>query len=187
MAVDALSSGNSMSSLAQTLFKTVDTNGDNRLSRDEFAAFLEHLVQQVSAASTGGSNLSRALSTTESESASTADYVFAGLPDPSNYRARGYDFDHPDPVHLKPMVSQLLYSGKVAPTHDWVTPDLVAQLNHACGIDANDPNAFRMIDSETLGFSGNEYVHSAPVGYGLLRGDYNPNAAGEFFWGASDV
>ena len=41
---------------------------------------------------------------------------------------------------------------------------------------------YKAIDGETLGY-GNEYVHAAANGYGMLPGTYNPHASGEFFWG----
>jgi hypothetical protein len=64
----------------------------------------------------------------------------------------------------------------VQPTKDWA-PAAAAALNAKYNTDV-----YKVIDGETLGF-GNEYVHSAPNGYGMLPGTYNPSASGEFFWG----
>jgi len=183
---------NNMSTLAQELFKRIDTNGDNRVSREEFQSFLQDFVQHLGHKDEKQTNGVGAITNqngavTNEGLADPSDYIFAGLPSPDDYAARGYDFDHPDPHHLKPIISKLLYSGQVAPTHDWVTPELVARLNEMAGIDPSSPDAFRALDSETIAFSGNEYVHSAPVGHGLLPGQYDPRAAGEFFWGWWDV
>jgi len=183
--------GSGISQLAIDLFKQADANGDNKLSRDEFQNFLKGVLNALQArvasnATSAGGAAAPAFDPLTPNPANPPDYVFAGLPAPADYAARGYDFDNPDPHHLKPVVSELLYSGQVAPTHDWVTPELVSRLNALCGIDPNSPDAFRALDGETLAFSGDEYVHSAPVGYGLQRGQYDPNAAGEFFWGSTN-
>ncbi len=183
-----------ISQIALDLFKQADANGDNRLTRDEFQTFLTSVLEQLqtrtNAHAQGASHAAGAPAAGNPpltpDPASTPNYVFAGLPSPADYAARGYDFNHPDPHHLKPIVSELLSSGQVAPTHDWVTPELVARLNSLCGLDPNSPDAFRAIDGETLAFSGDEFVHSAPVGHGLLPGQYDPNAEGEFFWGSTN-
>jgi len=69
-----------------------------------------------------------------------------------------------------------LRSFQVQPTKDWA-PAAADWLNKQYGT-----NVYYPIDGETLGF-GNEYVHSAPNGYGLPAGTYNPDATGEFFYG----
>jgi hypothetical protein len=43
---------------------------------------------------------------------------------------------------------------------------------------------FHAIDGESLGY-GDEYIHSAPNGFGMVSGTYNPSATGEFLWGAA--
>ncbi len=62
------------------------------------------------------------------------------------------------------------------PTKDWA-PGVAEALNRKY-----NTTVFRAIDGETLGY-GNQYVHSAPNGYGMAPGTYNPHATGEFFWG----
>ena len=69
-----------------------------------------------------------------------------------------------------------LLSNQVQPTSDWA-PGVAAALNRKY-----NTTVFRAIDGETLGY-GNQYVHSAPNGYGMAPGTYNPHATGEFFWG----
>lgn len=182
--------GNHVSQLAQELFKEMDKNGDNKLSKDEFQAFFQNFVQQLGThEQTQHLEIARADAAPDDPAnpANPDDYIYAGLPDAADYAARGYDFDHPDPHHLKPIISKMLHTGEIAPTHDWVTPELVARLNAMAGLDASDPDAFHALDRETIAFSGNEYVHSAPVGHGLLPGQYDPHAKGEFLWGWWDV
>ena len=73
-------------------------------------------------------------------------------------------------------VYHYLVTNKVQPTHDWA-PAAAEALNKKY-----NTTVFKVIDGETLGY-GNEYVHSAPNGYGMRPGTYNTAASGEFFWG----
>lgn len=74
-----------------------------------------------------------------------------------------------------------LASGVVDPNNKNWASQAVAYLN------ATYPQyggGFYVIDGETLGMpGGNDYIHSAPVGYGIARGSYDPNARGEFYYG----
>lgn len=74
-------------------------------------------------------------------------------------------------------VYHYLVTNRVQPTHDWA-PAAAEALNRKY-----NTTVYHAIDGETLGY-GNQYVHSAPNGYGMLPGTYNPHATGEFFWGA---
>lgn len=115
-----------------------------------------------------------------------ANTIFAGLPDPSTYQ--GYDLTKPDPSHLKPLISQWLrqnHGGVTAAlTGKSLTPDMVGGFNKELGLDPNSQDALKFIDGESLGFSGDEFVHGAPVGHGLQRGTYDPSADNEVFWGS---
>lgn len=73
-------------------------------------------------------------------------------------------------------VYHYLVTNRVQPTSDWA-PTVAAALN-----EKYSTTVYRAIDGETLGY-GNQYVHSAPNGYGMAPGTFNPAANGEFFWG----
>jgi len=112
--------------------------------------------------------------------------IFAGLPDPSTYQ--GYDLTHPDPSHLKPVISQWLrenHGGLTdALTGKTLDPSMIAGFNKELGLDPSSGDALKFLDSESLGYSGDEFVHGAPVGHGLLPGQYDPSADSEVFWGS---
>lgn len=115
-----------------------------------------------------------------------ANTIFAGLPDPSTYQ--GYDPNKPDPSHLKPLISDWLrqnHGGLTsALTGQSLTPDMIGGFNKELGLDPSSGDALKFIDGESLGFSGDEFVHGAPVGHGLQRGTYDPAADNEVFWGS---
>ena len=86
-----------------------------------------------------------------------------------------------DPANVAKNAKYLVYNyfleNKTQPTKDWA-PAAAQALNQRYGT-----KIFHAIDGETLGY-GDEYVHSAPNGYGMQRGTFNPSATGELFWGA---
>ncbi len=78
-----------------------------------------------------------------------------------------------------------------ATSHAASLDSLIDQLTDR--VDANkdgkisyDTTVFKVIAGKTLGY-GDEYVHSAPNGYGMAPGTFNPNATGEFCWGCMDT
>jgi hypothetical protein len=92
------------------------------------------------------------------------------------------DLTNTDPANVSKNAKYLVYNyfleNKTQPTNDWA-PGAAAALNARY-----NTNIFHAIDGETLGY-GDEYVHSAPNGYGMPRGTYNPDATGELFWGST--
>ena len=87
-----------------------------------------------------------------------------------------------DPANLTKNAKYLVYNylleHRTQPTKTWA-PDAAAALN-----ERYRTNLFHAIDGETLGY-GDEFVHSAPNGYGMPAGTYDPSAAGELFWGST--
>lgn len=92
------------------------------------------------------------------------------------------DLTSTDPASVSKNAKYLVYNyflaNKTEPTNDWA-PGAAAALNAEY-----KTNIFHAIDGETLGY-GDEYVHSAPNGYGMPAGTFNPSARGELFWGAT--
>jgi hypothetical protein len=102
---------------------------------------------------------------------------------PQNHRdITPADLASQDPATVSKNAKYLVYNyflaNQTQPTNDWA-PTAATALNTQYGT-----NIFHAIDGETLGY-GDEYVHSAPNGYGMPQGTYNPNATGELFWGAT--
>jgi hypothetical protein len=86
--------------------------------------------------------------------------------------------DLADPKNAKYAVYNYFLANQTQPTKDWA-PGAADALNAMYNTDI-----YHAIDGETLGY-GDEYVHSAPNGYGMQRGTYNPDATGELFWGST--
>jgi hypothetical protein len=102
---------------------------------------------------------------------------------PQNHRdITPAELNSTDPANVSKNAKYLVYNyfleNKTQPTQTWA-PDAAAALNARY-----NTNIFHAIDGETLGY-GDEYVHSAPNGYGMPRGTYNPDATGELFWGST--
>jgi hypothetical protein len=189
MSGTSILSGLSTADLSGALFHALDRNGDQRLSGDEFKAFLERFIAQL----TGGretpgvapqaSDDSRTPTVTPPPSQPATIQQF--IPLPSRYVFAGFD-----------------PGAHIGETPTVVTPKYavyteLAKLSAQPGFDiknfaqqaADDLNAmfnttqFQAADGETLVY-GDEYVHGAPTGYGLPRETaYDPTAPGEFFWG----
>lgn len=126
----------------------------------------------------------------DSEGAAEVDDL-AGLPDvPSKgYTVGNYTYAGFEPRSVnrnltetdvakagKDWVYRYLLNNNINPNTDWAAA-AAAALNAKYGV-----NVFYASDSVTLVY-GDEYVHSAPNGYGLRSNQYDPNAQGEFFWG----
>lgn len=104
---------------------------------------------------------------------------------PGNYVYAGFDPSNPGyanvgPGSYKGGVYSYLTQNNINPNDpNWATAAASA-LNSKY-----NTQAFNALDGQTLGYE-DEYVHSAPVGYGLPAGyGYDPNAQGEFFWGST--
>lgn len=180
--------------LVQRIVDRIDGNDDGQISRAEFGDFLTRLVTafRPTGAPTAAPMSIDALGTHAAD-ANEGDFppsmwtddnapygvTFAGF-SPQNHRHLTLaDLGIPGKAE-KYAVYHYLVTNKIQPTSDWA-PAAAEALNTKY-----NTNVYRAIDGETLGY-GYEYVHSAPNGYGMLRGTYNPNATGEFFWGTTEA
>jgi len=181
-------STDSMETLVRELSAKVDANNDGQVSTGEFGAFLRTLLSGVAGASDRGASLSAALTgvdangdAIEAPASTWTDnncqngITFAGFSPQNHTDLVPADYLIPGKAE-KYAVYSYLVANKIQPTGDWA-PGVAAALNRKY-----NTTLYRAIDGETLGYF-NEYVHSAPNGYGIPAGTYNPNATGEFFWG----
>jgi len=190
-ALGSLSGSNgNVSQLAQQLATTIDTNHDNQISFDEFSTFLTQVLQglqgldaskpSAAAAATNGKTSVLPLESEVSPNQWTdnnAPYgvTFAGF-SPQNHTELSLA-DLKLAKNAKYAAYNYLLSNHISADQNWA-PIAADILNKQTG-----STIFEAIDGETLGF-GDEFIHSAPNGYGMASGTYNPAAAGEFFWGA---
>jgi hypothetical protein len=170
--------------MLRQLVERIDQDKNGQISTEEFGTFLTGLLK---ASGQSAARLSAALdegdSTTPREidpaqwTANNAPYgiTFAGFSPQEHTDLTLADLGIPGKAEKYAVYSYLL-TNRIQPTSDWA-PAAAAALNKKYNTDV-----YHAIDGETLGY-GTEYVHSAPNGYGLLAGQYNPNATGEFFWG----
>ncbi len=187
----------SIDQLIRQIVTKVDVNNDGQVSTDEFGTFLTDLlrgtVAPIGRATGAAQHLTLHVERDEENPSTNLDELldvhpsawtdnnapygvtFAGW-SPQNHRHLTLeDLGVPGRAE-KYAVYNYLLSNRVQPTGDWA-PRAAEVLNQKY-----NTTVYRAIDGETLGF-GNEYVHSAPNGHGLLPGTYNPTAVGEFFWG----
>ena len=189
MSTTAIGSAADTRAAIQELLAHLDANGDGQISTSEFASFLTNLVQAVApnAASTAtsptspadsGSDAGAPLVSPSSWTDNDAPYgvTFAGFSPQDHTNLSVSDLSNP--ANAKYAVYDYLLSNQITPDKTWATKAADA-LNQLTGT-----TVFKAIDGETLGY-GDEYVHSAPNGYGMHWGTYNPNATGEFFWGCA--
>lgn len=203
------SAASQLDPLIKKLVDRIDANKDGQISTNEFGNFLTSLLQahtSASSASTGSSEPTKANDivrlTTNSVATSNptdptdpSDPTEADAFHPSTWTDNNCPYgitlagwspqDHTD-LTLEDLgkpgkaekyaVYHYLVTNRVQPTSDWA-PAAAEALNAKY-----NTTVFKVIDGETLGY-GNQYVHSAPNGYGMLPGTYNPQASGEFFWG----
>ncbi|MEQ1910962.1 MAG: EF-hand domain-containing protein [Vicinamibacterales bacterium] len=176
-------------SLIKQLVDKVDANKDGQISTNEFGSFLQTLLSGVASQSGEGSARSligtRALDATGDVSeadpstwtSNNAPYgvTYAGFSPQDHRDLTLADLGVPGKAE-KYAVYSYMVANKIQPTSDWA-PGVAAALNAKY-----NTTVFTAIDGETLGY-GNEYVHSAPNGYGMAAGTYDRNASGEFFWG----
>lgn len=189
--VGSLSAQGGVDQFIQQVMSAVDTNHDGQLSTSEFAALLEKLVSLGAGRTTRASVPSAAASSdptdptdpsgTEIQPSTWTDnnapygVTFAGF-SPQNHTSLSLT-DLSKPQNAKYAAYDYLLSNKVMADSSWA-PAAADALNKLYGT-----TLFKAIDGETLGY-GDEYIHSAPNGYGMAASTYNPNATGEFFWGA---
>lgn len=187
-----------LDSLIDQLTNRVDANKDGKITTDEFGSFLKSLMtgmDKLPGAGAGGAGVSTvplglnvATATGDAEEAPPSTWTdnnapygvtFAGFSPQNHTDLTLADLGIPGKAEKYAVYSYLL-ANKVQPTSDWA-PRVAEALNAKY-----NTTVFKVIDGETLGY-GNEYVHSAPNGYGVLPGTYNPNATGEFCWGCMDA
>jgi hypothetical protein len=187
--ISTSTSAASLENLVKQLADRVDANKDGQITTDEFGSFLQTML----GATTGGSQEGSAISPLTLDSApasgdaaeaspatwsdNNAPYgvTFAGFSPQDHRDLTLEDLGVPGKAEKYAVYSYLL-ANKVQPTSDWA-PAVADALNRKY-----NTSVFHAIDGETLGY-GNEYIHSAPNGYGMAAGTYNRNATGEFFWG----
>lgn len=190
----------SIDQLVKQLVKRVDVNKDGQISTEEFGGFLTELIRGASGTkSVTGDPLKQLAPRAVQEGEQTAEddpavdevadvdpstwtdnnapygVTFAGWSPQQHRHLTLADLGVPGKAE-KYAVYNYLLSNRIQPTNDWA-PAAAEALNRKY-----QTTVYRAIDGETLGF-GNEYVHSAPNGYGMRWGTYNPAATGEFFWG----
>lgn len=185
----------SLDTLVQQIVERLDRNQDGRITRSEFGDFITALVSiskprteaATSSSTTGAGHTAAATSDVDEEfppsmwTDNNAPYgvTFAGFSPQNHTHLTLADLGIPGKAE-KYAVYHYLVTNKIQPTHDWA-PGAAEALNRKY-----NTTVFRAIDGETLGY-GYEYVHSAPNGYGMLPGTYNPHATGEFFWGTTEA
>lgn len=188
-------SSSAFNPLVRQIVDRIDRDKDGQITRAELGEFLTALVAQVrdvsarrpsalSAAATAGPASTDMVNDDFPPSMWTdnnAPYgvTFAGFSPQLHRDLTLEDLGVPGKAE-KYAVYHYLVTNKIEPTNDWA-PAAADALNKRY-----NTTVYRAIDGETLGY-GNEYVHSAPNGYGMLPGTYNPSARGEFFWGAREV
>ena len=196
--IGASSNAPSLDSLIDQLTNRVDANKDGKISTDEFGSFLKSLMtgmDRLPGAGAGGAGVSTvplglnvATATGDAEEAPPSTWTdnnapygvtFAGFSPQNHTDLTLADLGIPGKAEKYAVYSYLL-ANKVQPSSDWA-PRVADALNKKY-----NTTVFKVIDGETLGY-GNEYVHSAPNGYGMAPGTFNPNATGEFCWGCMDA
>ena len=196
--IGATSHAPSLDSLIDQLTNRVDANKDGKISTDEFGSFLKSLMtgmDRLPGAGAGGAGVSTvplglnvATATGDAEEAPPSTWTdnnapygvtFAGFSPQNHTDLTLADLGIPGKAEKYAVYSYLL-ANKVQPTSDWA-PGVADALNKKY-----NTTVFKVIDGETLGY-GNEYVHSAPNGYGMAPGTFNPNATGEFCWGCMEA
>jgi hypothetical protein len=197
MSLDSLGttigSPSSTGSLAQALTSRIDANSDGQISTTEFAGFLTKLLDSVGGGNATRRQLAAALAEPTpahpTDTSAPADVLPSTWTDnnaPYGVTLAGFSPQNHTDLTLadlgvpgkaeKYAAYHYLLSNRIQPTNDWA-PRAADALNRKY-----NTTVYHAIDGETLGF-GNEYIHSAPNGYGMARGTYNPSATGEFFWG----
>jgi hypothetical protein len=188
MSVSGIGTNTQVSQLAQQIASAIDTNADGQVTTNEFAAFLDQVLGSVGglksfaqgAATEGGGDPPQS-----GQVALMDPTQWTGDPSPNGVTFAGYSqLLHTDLTldqlrtrgYEKYLVYDYLLTNKIEPNQTWA-PEAARALNGVLGADV-----FTATDGETLSY-GNEFVHTAPNGWGLQRGTYDPLARNEFFWG----
>jgi hypothetical protein len=182
----SVSNGADADQIVRELVDRVDSNKDGRITFDEFGAFLKGVLtraqgpdraspQAAIASALEASGEAEAPPSTWTDNNAPYGVTFAGFSPQDHRDLTLADLGVPGKAEKYAVYSYLL-ANRIQPTGDWA-PQVAEALNQKY-----NTTVFHAIDGETLGY-GNEYVHSAPNGYGMASGTYNANATGEFFWG----
>jgi len=176
-----------LATLVEQIVDRIDRNNDGQITRAEFGDLLTTLVSAFRPANADRRSTGDAADGVVDEfppsmwTDNNAPYgmTFAGF-SPQNHRHLTLaDLGIPGKAE-KYAVYHYLVTHRIQPTRDWA-PAAAEALNKKY-----NTNVFKAIDGETLGY-GYEYVHSAPNGYGMRAGTFNPHATGEFFWGTTEA
>lgn len=185
MSTNAIGSAPTADPAMQKLVDRIDADHDGKITTKEFVSFLSELMNDVGARQVNDGTPQAPADTPpgasllppSSWSDNNAPYgvTFAGFSPQDHTDLSVADLSNP--LNAKYAVYDYLLSNRVGADATWAYGAADA-LNKQLGT-----TVFKAIDGETLGY-GDEYVHSAPNGYGMARGTFNPAANGEFFWGA---
>jgi hypothetical protein len=181
--------GGSEDQFIQELVSKIDANQDGRITSGELTSFLKSFLDALSSHQTGGHATGTPQSETDSPPPDVLPSTWTDDNAPYGVTLAGWSpqnhtdltlADLADPMKAKYAVYNYLRSNRIMPDKTWATVAAEA-LNTKY-----NTTIFHAIDGETLGY-GDEYVHTASNGWGLLPGQYNPSASGEFLWGWRDV
>ena len=180
-----------IAALARQIWADVDANRDGQLSASEFEGFLKRLLDGLSTPRPTDPRAPGALRDPETGTTDEATLI-----DPSDWTDNNAPYgvtfagfstqDHTNlsvadlanPINAKYLAYDYLLTHQLQANQSWA-PAVADALNQIVG-----SKLFQATDGETLAF-GDEFIHSAPNGHGMLAGTYNPAAVGEFFWGVA--
>jgi hypothetical protein len=180
MSITPLSSSQTTNNLITELVAAMDGNQDGQISTSEFTGFLTKVLAAASngtakVSTSGTTGATDVVPSTWTDNNAPYGVTFAGF-SPQNHTNLTLA-DLANPMNAKYAAYNYLLSNQVVPNQTWA-PAAADALNQKYGT-----TIFHAIDGETLGY-GDEYIHSAPNGYGMSQGTYSPTATGEFLWGA---
>ena len=156
--------------LSQTLFKAIDTNGDNRLQATEFTAFIEQLVGSLNASQTNGTAASATTLTAAAKSVAT------GAPVGLRPVFGGFDVSRAESAKgtLKYDAYNLLQD---------YDPNDPAAMNKAYEVLSQmHPGQYELDSSDNLMLTGTSdgYIGSRPQGY--TGGYWDDSAPRQWSW-----
>lgn len=166
----------------------IDTNKDGRISTNEFGTFLTKLISGLPISSANvHAGVTAAASDSPGPTAPTQLLPSSWTNNNAPYGVTFAGYSPQDHTHMtladlatpgarKYAVYDYLLTNKIEPTNDWA-PLAAEALNRKY-----NTTVYRAVGGDILAYD-DEYVHSAPNGYGMAQGTFNPTATGEFFWG----
>lgn len=186
MSVNAigLTNGN-VAQLAQEIASAIDSNNDGQVTTGEFASFLEDVLGSSSGLEGLAASAAHANPSSVALASEIAPSTWTGDSSPYGVTFAGFSQMNHNDLSLQDLAKSgnekylaynYLLSNQIAADKTWA-PAAAAALNEQRGA-----NIFQAIDGETL-FYGDEYIHTAPNGFGLAQGTYDPKAVSEFLWG----